>query len=182
MENPLRILSFVAAAAVLFASLAAHADTLYDLNGTLASGTTFTGTIAFSPTGGILNGDTFTAVSLTFSDGSELNSPVFSTPESGEHLVTQLGTFASSSPTFSLITTEVVTGFVNDPVCTLTQYCADELPILNSTLVASIINGQQVETASLQAVPTSATPEPSSIALLGTGMVGVAGVVRKRLV
>lgn len=29
--------------------------------------------------------------------------------------------------------------------------------------------------------PTSVTPEPSSIALLGTGMLGLAGVIRKRL-
>ncbi len=30
--------------------------------------------------------------------------------------------------------------------------------------------------------PVAATPEPSSIALLGTGMIGMAGVLRKRLV
>ena len=29
--------------------------------------------------------------------------------------------------------------------------------------------------------PVAATPEPSSIALLGTGVIGVAGVLRKRL-
>lgn len=38
------------------------------------------------------------------------------------------------------------------------------------------------ETVTVDAVDIAATPEPSSIALLGTGLLGVAGIVRKRLV
>ena len=74
----------------------------------------------------------------------------------------------------------MATGFTSDPVCTLTQLSADELPSNPAGFEASTINEQQVETALLVSLPASVTPEPSSIALLGTGMLGIAGVMRKR--
>ena len=45
------------------------------------------------------------------------------------------------------------------------------------------LDGQEIATGTISVEPASTlavTPEPSSIALLGTGMLGVAGVVRKR--
>ena len=175
-------LSFLVATAFLSASLAAHADTVYDFSGTLLSGTTFTGTIAYSPTGGpVLNGDTYTAVALNFSDGSVLNSAVQSTPSSGEHFYTSLTGDSPFTPNLGLVTTQVQPGFTDDPVCTLTQYCADEGLGFNSVheSVSSIL-GQSVEVAYISAPSTSVTPEPSSFVLLSTGLLGIASVMRKR--
>lgn len=156
--------------ALFSAGLTAHADTLYSFNGSLVSGTTFVGTIAYSPTGGFPVGATYTAVALTFSDGSMLDQAVRSDIGSGTHEYTY-------SNLFFLITSSSLMGYANDPVCTLTQLCADENNLTNS--VASLIQGQQVETAYITTQETSVTPEPESIALLSTGLLGLVGLIRK---
>ena len=170
--------------ALLLSGTVAHADTLYNFTGSLQSGVTFSGTIAFSPTGGVLNEDTYTAVALRFSDGSVLDTAVHSIPDSGEHFYTTSQSSNPYSPSFSLITTEVQPGFTSDAVCTITQYCADEMPYFGTPdyRSLSILQGQEIEEANITAPTTSVTPEPSSIALFGTGLLGVAGIVRKRFV
>ena len=65
------------------------------------------------------------------------------------------------------------------PICSLTYACA----IFPDTRVFSTFidgQGQSSDIVSGSFSPTATTPEPSSIALLGTGMLGIAGVMRKR--
>jgi hypothetical protein len=47
-------------------------------------------------------------------------------------------------------------------------------------LYQDIIDGGDVFDGSVTPVPTSATPEPSTLALFGTGIIGLAGMARRK--
>ena len=153
------------AAAMLSASFAAHADsvsfTLSDPAQVGAPGTTFTfvGTIAAAPgnTGDtFLNGDAFniSGTSLTLNDtGYFSNFPTFLTPgESVTDVVFTVSSDASSSEEVNPGSFEILGGADDNTY--------DDLGSVNFS--------------------AQVTPEPSSIALLGTGLLGIAGVMRKR--
>lgn len=54
---------------------------------------------------------------------------------------------------------------------------AETIPV---TLDVGVVQEDPVFSISFQGIPASATPEPSSLALLGTGFLGLAGLVRRR--
>ncbi len=67
------------------------------------------------------------------------------------------------------------------PICSLSYACAifPDIPVF-STFINE--QGQQVDIISGSFSSTAPTPEPSSIALMATGVLGLAGVIRRRSV
>lgn len=70
----------------------------------------------------------------------------------------------------------------SDLLCSLANPCSIAIPVPENTYSTLIPNGGSSYFISNGSVtPVSATPEPSSFALFGTGILGVAGMIRRRL-
>ncbi len=173
----MRLYSFVAAAALASASLVAHADTITQefttTSNTVASFTPGT----FNPADGTLNSVTLgiqgTYTYRTLSDSSF-------------NFILQYGGIFSAVPA----------GGSRDPgthqVIPFSVQGDDAVTLMEAVnggeLGFGVLTGQPASdnlTLSLSynytpAAPVAATPEPSSLALLGTGLLGVVGVMRKR--
>lgn len=164
--------------AVLSASFAAHADSyeIFDVSATAGyQDYTVTGTVTFDTTT-----STFTDSDLSTSFGSVTGAPTYS------------GGYPSGNPTslyygfgdvlpggepyvYLGIPGSSLSGYSGGNLCSLTQACSDGPSDLNSTI------GGIYRFNSGTLTPASATPEPSSFLLLGSGLLGVAGVMRRRL-
>lgn len=165
----MRLPSFVASAIVICAGCVAHADTFQ----------TFQFSITFEPSGGVAGQlvldtttDEFTSIgdlsgNLPTGSSYTIASQGFS---NGDYSVDALGT---GYPLTIVLPVTTLVGYNGSVVCTesLGPDCFS-----SSTLIFPAISGSLTPLAS-----TTVTPEPSSIALLGTGMLGIAGLVRKRI-
>ena len=161
----MRLYSFVAAAALLSASLAAHADVIYS----------FVGSQEAYP------GTTFTIDSPDFLTYSSTPVPV----TAGSHLIAAQGTDPDEVIDFGQIT---AVGFFSGNTVVyagpVSYGFSDPFPlspdgIYDITLGEHVV-GTLTISGSPAVTPVAATPEPSSLALLGTGLLGVVGVMRKR--
>ena len=184
MRTIISILSSLRAATViaifLSTGLAAHADTIgtFQLTGTLANGASISGVISYDY-------DSYSASSLTYT--STLNG------------VTTSYTYHAVADGYYGIATHVVNfGYSNDPGAlelyfsgdgTFGTLCTDQQPctLASYTYVSRQFTGvYDYATNSYTSIDfvsdvPATTPEPSSITLLGSGLFGVAGVVRRRL-
>jgi hypothetical protein len=178
MHLPIRLL---ASAAVLAAfTFAAHADTVstFSLTDyTFQSGATATGTIVIDTTDGLVVSTDITYLGVTtllfnvstgtgnVSAGLYSNAP--SSDGAGDVFADSLHTPAAG-----------FVGYVGGETCSLTDECDGD--VISAILFASSTS-DVLETGSLtlDSAPGQ-TPEPSTLALLSTGILGLAGVTRRK--
>jgi hypothetical protein len=191
--------------ALLGGSLAAHADTIQQFNlnatgsntiyvpspdGTALAPMPATGTLSVTgtytidtTTGAFLAGDVFVDRNGSV---TELNSVDFANRNApGMHPAgIQLSSGVASYPAmgFALAVPNSLVGYMGSILCSDTHQEGD-CDSQGSGLIYLTAPGSgyiQYVNGTLTPLSVSATPEPSGIALLGTGLLGIAGIVRRR--
>lgn len=174
-------LALFAAAALSVSSLAAHADTVesLSLNATLYHGVA-TGIVTFDETTGLFTGGNVTA---TYNN-NEFNFTVFEGSASYDTITFAQVNTANGNQTFQLtIPGASDKNYMGGAICSDANYTGCQVtggPAGDYYYTGFIYNGNANYASSGALSPLNTTPEPSSVALLATGMLGIAGVARKR--
>lgn len=168
--------SLFVVAAFCVSGLAAHASTMtYQINAPLSDGGLFEGTFTYNSTN--VFASTLTATTTGSSSGA--NGTVKNQSAQAEAFPpgdTDIVFFENSGAGVNLI----FPGSTFDGVlCTTTSTnCGGQPSVIGGS--ANFL-GTTTVTELVTTSPSSVTPEPSSIALLSTGLLGVAGVMKRKL-
>lgn len=170
LEPELRLRLLTLTGAILSAALSSRADTLYNLNATLSDGLV-TGSFLYNS--GVFDGGSLTV-----------------TTNGTSYLLNQgFGGVAQHFDGYSFFSVKDSVGdvffamYVTIPggICSETSGCGITSTREYSYFLPAGVAVANADNVVSGAVAIASTPEPSSIALLGTGMLGIAGVIRKRL-
>lgn len=184
----MRLRYFVALAAMFTAGMVCRAsDITYDINQTVGSAHAV-GTVTTDGTIGILTGADIVGFTLTVSNGASMDT--ISNTTGDESIVIGSDLTATSSGLFFNFGDTGATGFAltdagqQNGICfvTATGMCtmtgiSIEIGVNGTDFTNPPIDGVE----QIASVPVSATPEPSSIALLGTAFLSSVGLIRRRL-
>ena len=174
----MRLLCCATAAMMLAAGLSARADVMqtFDLSGTFTDNTTVSGTVVIDTTTGVFEsgdlsylGESFDVLVLTEDDPA------------GDAFVFEMSTSSGPFPRLVMgIVGDNLLGYSGGPLCSVTDDVCGGGGGGHSFYAPTSDTNVLLNSGSLAAGPVTTTPEPSSIAMLGTGLLGIAAVMRRR--